>query len=205
MPRPRKKSGSRKVEKRLYIVCEGAKGKSESAYFNAFIKGCRFAGEKVEVKVVETKKNTGRELVREAKKLIRPFPVDSAWVVYDKNGYTKHAETFSEAKDNGIKIAFSSICFEFWILLHFEYTRKAFVKCYDVLRALRHKEYLDYEKYYTTIYNLTKSRLENAKKNAIRLQKDQKGAYPVGTKKYDMNPYTNINELIDEILELQTK
>ncbi len=120
MPRERKPSG-RKPEKRLLIFCEGSANKSESAYLNAFLKNCRFAGDKIEVKVIETKFNTGKELVNMAKEA-REFEHDSLWVVYDKDGYTKHAETFDHAKRSDIKIVFSSISFEYWILLHYEYT-----------------------------------------------------------------------------------
>lgn len=42
MPKERKKSGSRSITEHIYILCEGAKDKSESAYFKAFIRspGC---------------------------------------------------------------------------------------------------------------------------------------------------------------------
>ena len=56
MPQKRKQAGSRKIEKRLFIICEGAKDKSESAYFKALIRDCSFRGKRVKVKVIDTKK-----------------------------------------------------------------------------------------------------------------------------------------------------
>jgi hypothetical protein len=53
---------------------------------------------------------------------------DELWVVFDKDGYTKHKEAFELAKENKINIAFSSISFETWVLLHFERNNKSFSK-----------------------------------------------------------------------------
>ncbi len=64
MPKKRKKK-IQNYGKRLFIVCEGSKDKSEEAYLSGFIKTCRIPAT-VKVEVVETKKNTGKELVREA-------------------------------------------------------------------------------------------------------------------------------------------
>lgn len=204
MPKERNKTGSRKLEKRLLIFCEGAKDKSESAYFKALIKSCNFAGNKVKVELVDSGKNTGKELVKEAKKR-REFPDDELWVVYDKDGYLKHAETFNIARDNNIKIAFSAISFEYWILLHYEYTSKVFEKSEDIVSYLNSRGYIDYDKSSQNIFNLTKEFLENgtATENAERIQKHQKQANCNHFKVYEWNPYTNINELIGSIFEMQ--
>ena len=68
------------------------------------------------------------------------------WVVYDKDGYSKHAETFDYAKRHNVKIAFSSISFETWILLHFGYTTRAFEKSEKIISYLKHKYHFDYSK-----------------------------------------------------------
>lgn len=202
MPRDRKQKGSRKLEKRLFIVCEGMADKSESAYFKALIKSCKFAGEKVVVAVKDTRKNTGKELVKEAKKL-KEFPHDELWVVYDMDGYTKHPETFSNAKDSGVEIAFSAISFEYWILLHFESTSRAFMKSNDVIKYMKDRNYIDYTKGSKNIYFETKDKLEYAVKNAKILRKTQFSGNPEGTAVYSLNPYTNIDKLISNILNLQ--
>jgi hypothetical protein len=202
MPKPRKKPGTRAIEKRLYILCEGAKDKSEYSYLNSFLKTCTFSGEKVEIKLVDTKKNTGRELVKEAKKC-KTISVDMAWIVYDKDGYTLHSETFDMAKSNNINIAFSSICFEYWILLHFEYTTKPFEKCDDVVKYLIQRKYLNYSKSSLTTFDEVKQNLDNAIKNAKQIREHQIAGNPPRTPIYEFNPYTNMDELLEEILKLQ--
>ncbi len=202
MPKKRKKTGTRKLEKRLFIICEGEKNKSESAYFRALIKKCKFKGEKIKVSVKDTKKNTGKELVKEAKK-IKEYDIDEAWVVYDRDGYTQHTDTFSSAKNSDIRIAFSSICFEYWILLHFEYTSKPFEKCDDLIKYMKDKDFIDYRKSSQEIFILLIDKLVDACENAIMLQEHQKRSNSQGTPIYEYNPYTNVNELVKRIFELQ--
>ncbi len=202
MPRPRKRSGSRSIEKRLFILCEGKKGKSEYAYFESLINSCNFKGKKVEVAVIDSKKNTGRELVKEAKKH-KEFPEDSLWVVYDKDGYTLHAETFITARDNNINIGFSSISFEYWILLHYEYTTYSFTKCNEVISYMKKKKYIDYSKSSLEIFDFTKDKLSTAITHARRIKVHQKKVNPESTPIYEYNPYTNLDELIEEIFKLQ--
>ncbi len=148
------------------------------------------------------KKNTGKELVAEAKKC-RIIPEDKIWVVYDKDGYTKHPETFSNAKDAGIKIAFSAISFETWILMHYEYTAKAFDRSEDIIKYLSGKNYLDYKKGDKTIYEQTKSLIETAITNSNRLRKSQIESNPRNFKIYNLNPYTDIDLVIIDIREME--
>ena len=197
MPRDRKKPGTRKPEKRLLVFCEGKKNKSESAYFKALIREYIFPGSKIEVKVIDTEKNTGKELVMLAK-AERELENDILWVVYDKDGYTKHAETFDIAKSNNIKIAFSSISFEYWILLHFTYTSKSFSKSDEIIHLLKHQFDFDYSKADTSIYEFTKDNLETAMGNAVQIQVYQKKSHN-SQKIYNFNPYTDVNKLILDI------
>lgn len=60
MPQRRPKPGIRAIQHRLLIFCEGAKDKSENAYFKALIKDRRNPDNRIEVKVVDTRKNTAR-------------------------------------------------------------------------------------------------------------------------------------------------
>ena len=202
MPRKRKQTGVRKPNKRLYILCEGKKDKSEYAYLKAFIRNCSFKGLRVDVKVVDSEKNTGRELVEEGRQK-REMPNNIIWVVYDKDGYTKHAETFNLARNKNVKIAFSSISFEYWILLHYKYTSKAFNSCDDLLKYMKSKIDFDYSKSSASVFDETKHLLDKAKKNAKKIQKYQDDGNPKGTPIYEFNPYTNMNELIEEIESLQ--
>jgi len=201
MPKKRKTPGTRQFEKRLFILCEGAKKHSEPAYLNAFIKDCQFKGERILVRVIDTKKNTGKELVREAKKC-KEFDDDILWIVYDKNGYTRHSETFDMAKNNNINIAFSSISFEYWILLHFEFTAHPFINCDEIISRLKHKHNFFYDKADCSLYSKIKAYIITAIAHAKKIQKHQRDACPYSPV-HQYNPYTNIDKLIENIKELE--
>lgn len=126
----------------IYIACEGTN--TERIYFE-------FISEQIQeekifaVKVYpdETDKNpktNALNLVREAQNQIDSY--DEVWVIFDKDGDTKLEEAFELAKKkiNGknVNIAFSSIAFENWFLLHFEKNRFAFPKsdCKDGDKSL---------------------------------------------------------------------
>ena len=198
MPQRRPKPGIRAIQHRLLIFCEGAKDKSENAYFKALIKDRRNPDNRIEVKVVDTKKNTARELVQEAYRY-REYKDDELWVVFDKDGYTLHKEAFALAQRFNICIAFSSICFEYWILLHYESTTKAFLRCTQLIQYMESRHHIKYEKSDSMIYEKTKSMIEIAKANAQSCQDFQKGANPNQTPVYELNPYTNVDELVSAI------
>lgn len=200
MPKKRKEAGTRKVEKKIYILCEGADKHSEYAYLGALIKDTPIKGDKVQIELAPTKYNTGRELVEEAsRKIDKKFKdIDEAWVVYDQDGYTLHKETFEIAKQKNVKIAFSATAFEFWILLHYEYTTKQFPKSEDIIKELKDKNFIDYAKNSKDVYSLTKEKLSVAKQNAkkIRIEVEK---YDSNKKIFERNPYTNLDLLIEEI------
>lgn len=202
MPKKRGKKKQR-FQKRLLIVCEGSKEKSEEAYLTGFIKTCKIPAT-VNVEVIDTKKNTGKELVREAEKL-KEFDEDEVWVVYDKDGYTQHPATFEMARTKGVNIAFSAISFEIWILLHFRYTSMAFNKSEDVIRYMKDEELFEYSKNLSGMYQDILSAdgsLETAIKYAVRLQKYQyesnNSSFP-----YDFDCFTNLDELITAIRNME--
>jgi hypothetical protein len=169
MPKKRKNSGSRFVLPKLFIFCEGAEDKSESAYFKRLISQCKIAGNRIDIKVIDTRYNTGRELVKEALNY-KEISTDILWIVYDKDGYTKHHEAFIKARDNGVKIAFSSISFEVWILLHFEYTTRPFSCSDDLISYIKKKHHYSYQKsnYYT--FDEIKDKLDQATTYAKQLR-----------------------------------
>jgi hypothetical protein len=67
--------------------------------------------------------------VAEVEEKMEEGTYDQGWAVYDKNGHPKHEDALKMI--NLTKLAISSISFEFWILLHFEKTKYAFVKSAD--------------------------------------------------------------------------
>ncbi len=158
MPKRRGKDKKvRKYKKALFIVCEG--GKTEPNYFDQLIADCNFCGKPVRVEVIDVKENTAKELAKIASGL-REIPQDEVWAVFDKDGYTKHHEAFDIAKSNNVNIAFSSISFEFWVLLHFEYTTRPFNKSEELIKYMEKKSYFDeYDKSDKDIYQKIKGKI----------------------------------------------
>ena len=195
----KKKEGKRRIKSRLYIVCEGME--TEYNYFKNYIDDCHLCEKYLDVRVFETSKNTARELIfflKESRKSLN----DELWAVFDKDGYTRHPDAFNMAKANNIRIAFSSISFEYWILLHFEYTTRPFVRAEEIISHLKNKGYIDYEKNDRTTYEKIKDKTPVAVTHAVRVRKYQHEANP-DSKIYEMNPYTNIDELLDSINKIK--
>jgi hypothetical protein len=72
---------------------------------------------------------------------------DEIWIVFDTDVLTakKRSEGIAYAESNGIKIANSEPCFEFWLLLHATYTTAQMAKCKDVIPHLA--KHLGWKKY----------------------------------------------------------
>jgi YHS domain-containing protein len=70
--------------------------------------------------------------VREAQMGLEDGTYAEVWAVFDKDGHPNHEEAFELASTDiagkKVNIAFTSIAFEYWILLHFESNHTAFVK-----------------------------------------------------------------------------
>lgn len=199
MARPRK-SKTRHLQGSIFIFCEGRK--TEPNYFNSLIKSLSFPGETAIVKVIDTEYTDLVSLVREAKLQMKynkyKTDKDQYWVVVDKDGYTKHAEGFDSARRSGIEIAFSSISFEYWILCHYTYTTRAHNKCDDLIKDHLKKYYKNYEKGSNDVYHDTHNHIDTAKNNAKKCRDSWKKSEE-NDKIYNLNPYTNIDELIDKI------
>lgn len=66
--------------------------------------------------------------VREAELFLKDGTYGEAWAVYDHDNFPEHEDASTHAKTVGVNIAYSSISFEEWILIHFERNKYAFSK-----------------------------------------------------------------------------
>lgn len=114
----------------IFIACEGKN--TERIYFE-FIKEQIQEEEVLAIRVYpdetnENPKTNALNLVREAQNQIDSY--NEVWAVFDKDGDTQLEESFNLAKKkiNGknVNIAFSSIAFEHWFLLHFDKNKTEF-------------------------------------------------------------------------------
>ncbi len=202
MPKKRHEN-IRKPHKRVLIICEG--GCTEPAYFNSFKKDTSLKLYAVNIEIPNTKYTSAKKLVKEASIMKKEAkaernPFDFVWVVIDKNGYTKNAEAFSQAIANKISIAFSSICFEYWYLLHFKYTTKLYICADDLIHYL--KTYISDYKKSDNYYSKLKHKMQDAITNAKKVQDNYKPDIERGTKIYELPAYTDVNKLVELLLSL---
>lgn len=197
----------RKLKRTIFIACEGRN--TERIYFEAMGEDAAVSDEfAITVYPDENTEDPTTHalgLVREAQKKIEDF--DEVWAVFDKDGYTKHAETFAEAGKvvcgKKVNIAFSSIAFEQWILLHFDRSEAAYAKSADIITQLIHSNYFPgysktaYQETYSIVKDKTTIALENAAWLRHRLY--QQGALP-DTAIHAINPYTDADVLVKRLL-----
>jgi hypothetical protein len=201
MPKSRKGKQQKVLKPRLHIFCEGAR--TEPNYLNGYIDRC-FPGTKLTI-VETTKKNTPVQLVDEAVKAKRHKDApkeDQFWVVYDRESSIKYPDTlhekaYAKAKANGIRVAFSNVCFEVWLLLHFQATVPTCDSCDDLCKRSSLKDHIpNYDKGEKRLY--TADEVSNARKNAVKLNKQTiAGSDASWTKPYQWNPYTDVYKLLD--------
>lgn len=182
------------------IVTEGAA--TEPSYFNAL--RLRLELSATDVVIVHpsgtdpiTLTNAAIKLrddrKREAKQGIA-VPYDEVWVVFDLE--RTHDQRRAQAKAArslkgvaGIKFADSDPCFEFWLLLHHEYTTRPFENCAEVERFLK-KHCPSYEKGNGTEISRFLDRISTAVVHALRCRKHH------ATSLGDGNPSTRVDCLI---------
>jgi hypothetical protein len=200
MPRDRrKKKNTLKVNKRLYIVCEG--GKTEYNYFKNVIDDSNIHTKLVEVKVLQTKINTPKELINFLKGK-RETRSDELWAVFDHDGHPNLGDAFNNAQNNNIRIAFSNIAFEYWVLLHFEETNRAFLKSRDIISYLNKRNHFpDYDKGDKNLYERIKDKTATAELRAKRNRQAMEKANP-GARIFEINPYTDVDKLLESIRNL---
>jgi len=200
-------SKKRPLKHTIFIACEGKN--TERLYFEAIAEETDTA-EKFAITVypdenVVDPTTHALGLVKEAQSRIDDF--DEVWVVFDKDGYTKHPDTFAEAAKNingkFVNIAFSSIAFEQWVLLHFTKSSASYPKSRDIIAVLDANQYYTgyvkttYQDTYTSLKDKTNAALENAA--WLRHQLTIKGELP-GKQIYDINPFTDVDRLVRYLL-----
>lgn len=197
---PRKRKGAKKeYKKQIFIRCEGKK--TEPNYLRRFSAKCGLDNKKVNVQIINTEYTSAVDLINEVLD-DKAVENDELWVVYDKDGYNKHADAYIKARDKGVNIAFSSISFEFWILLHFKDTTRCFAKSKEVEDLLKKEKYISaYQKGDADIFDKIFGKTQIAITNAKKVRKHH--AKSSNDKMYNLNPYTNVDELLHAIENLR--
>ncbi|MDP3478791.1 MAG: RloB family protein [Desulfoprunum sp.] len=190
----------------VLIVCEGEK--TEPNYFRAMI-----ADLQLNTANIVIAKNTGgsspRTIVDFAlEEYKKEKEYDRVYCVFDKDRHTTYDDALDRimrsqpGKGHSILAITSIPCFEFWILLHFEYTTKQFdigtgSICANVIADL--KAYMPrYSKGDEDIYQATKDQLETAITNSKKVVRHCETG---GT---DM-PSTKVHELVEYLKNLKAQ
>ena len=146
---------AKRTDKVIGIVVEGEE--TERQYFNAIKRRLKLSGVNIEVThagktdplgIVQGAIRKRRERVKQSKKDLTKVPYDEVWVVFDKDHHLPKQnvdQAFALADKEGIKVAYSVPCIEFWFLLHLRKTNKGFNSSTEAVRDLR-TELPDYSK-----------------------------------------------------------
>ena len=125
-----RKSSKLKLKPVLFIACEGTS--TEFQYFESWGQTDQVLEHYERVDVYpdtsqKKAKTTPYELFLKAKDVLENDFADEAWIVFDKDQHPKLPQTFTEAANSGVKIAFSSRSFEEWVLLHYQKNNSSFM------------------------------------------------------------------------------
>ncbi|MCY4610476.1 MAG: RloB family protein [Gammaproteobacteria bacterium] len=186
---------------RVLIVCEGKE--TEPSYLKE-LKVCNELGDaSVTVAGLGSDPLT---VVRHAKRIRarerrKGSEYDRVFCVFDRDEHSTFARAGNEAEASGLTLARSWPCFEYWLLLHFRYSRKPYVKAGNRSPAENCLgdlcKYLpEYAKATEGIYPALESRLEAAKARALR-------AMDEAQETEEPNPSTEIHELVSYLQSLK--
>ncbi len=191
---------------RVLIVCEGSK--TEPNYIRKLIDFLELSTANVEVdgdsgsspiSVVEHSK----ERYNEEKRTGDAF--DRVFCVFDKDSHESYMRALDEvekAKPKNIFKAITSVpCFEYWLLLHYEFTTKPFVvtgsksACENLIDYLK-KYFPAYSKGNANAYNeikpLTTQAIDRSKQALKQAQENERD-----------NPATLMHELVEYLYQLK--
>lgn len=195
----RKKSRRSSYDK-ILIVCEGEK--TEPNYFTDLV--CYYKINTANVEIDGSCGSSPKSILKRAEDLAKNEykkgdGFDRIYCVFDKDSHETYDETVAKIagkKPKGIFYAAISVpCFEYWLLLHFQYTTKPYNRAgkssigNEVLKELK-AVYPNYEKGNDKVFSELINQIEFAKQNAMR-------ALEHSNKNFTDNPSTNIHELID--------
>jgi hypothetical protein len=185
----------------VLIVCEGLE--TEPRYFKALQKKLRLLPVEIEVvgqgaapkTVVERAVELLKGRRHEVKRSRADFNYDHVWCVIDAEQQTKNPSLLPalvQAQDNGINVALSNPCFEYWFILHFADSGRPLVDARGVIRELR-KHIPGYEKaqdVYETLWPAVDRAAGRSKASADSHER-------AGTDRHLRDPSTEVHELVE--------
>lgn len=196
----RRKDRKRNIRKAFHIICEGQN--TEPDYFNAFrlnnVSVTCFGKGEQRMKLVQS------TITYIKQNQITIDKTEEVWVVFDFDIKEDERQRINQdfnaaielAKKNEINCAVSNDAFELWYVLHFLFTDSSERRDWYFKRLTKElgKSYGKDKSVSKEMYGLLLEKQPTAIKNAKRLAKLHQGKNPC-----DMNPFTNVHLLVQEL------
>lgn len=199
----------------IRLFCEGLK--TEPNYFNGYFKAKGFN----QPNMASMPKNhdpkgiakAAKEAYIYAKKVLK-IPEDKIfiWAVFDRDSHAGISDAVEILRGTTIGIAFSNICFEYWILLHYENTSKPFRNCDEIISYIHQnhdKEYGKANDHYVRLKNKIPTAINRAQQLARnqRQHAQRPDSMIEGTNapicpdspNWTINPYTDVHLIFESL------
>ena len=199
----RRGQASKSAGQTVLIVCEGTK--TELNYFKELRQHYHLqAVHTVDVTPGSSGRNA-KNILLDAKKRYKVSkekgdPYDYVYCVFDRDdehganaGFRDVVSEIRETKD--FYAAYSIPSFEFWLLLHFTYTRQCFENSQQVFDKLQ-KHYKTYQKNHSSLFRELEVHLAKALDHADRCLQEVKDCD-------EQNPSTTVHELVRFLQKLR--
>ena len=158
----------------IRLFCEGKT--TETNYFNGYFKAKGFKQPNIASKPHDhSPKGVAKAAIakyKEAKSIGIKDEQIFIWAIFDRDGHSGITDAIKMLKGTSIGIAFSNVCFEYWILLHHEKTTRAFHDCDEIKSYIIQNYDADYEKS-NDHYQRLKDKISFAIRNARQIAMGQ--------------------------------
>ncbi|MFY8186623.1 MAG: RloB family protein [Flavobacterium sp.] len=220
LPIPKDEQEAIDKEVENYKIRKGAKKRTVRAAINQ--------AEPVDYIIEDEYKSQPTCYVRKAQLAYFEKGYSEIWAIYDKDGHPDHAKAYSlsiskNACEKIVNIGFSSISFEEWILMHFEYCEIEFLKsqCRDndkksfdcgtetnendcngekcVVGRIVSKQFLNYNNSKFFNYNDYNAGLHLALINALKCRETAKDKVNF----YNNNPYVSLDRIVFKLKNIE--
>ncbi len=203
----KRKQGVRDLKKRFLIVCEDAK--SAPNYFLALRRHFKLSATSVRVVGSDGNSqpiqvvNRAIQIKNQVEKANKPkkqqdaesyiIKYDEVWCVIDGDYGNKITNARASAKANQVQLAVSTMCFEYWILLHFEENDTSTSNCDAIVSSLKAKKYIPKYAKGTCDFHDVVPHVHAACKRAKKLRRPAENPE-------EQNPCSEVYKLINAIL-----
>lgn len=194
----------------ILIICEG---ETEVAYFEGFRKKLdRNLQSKIAIKPKKAKRNQARELVIDAIGVFKQKTFNHICIIFDNDNqenkrpgslqnafaklrdYSNQHQNHDTLADQQIRFVYTSVCWEQWVLWHFENTHSIHGDCDSVINIIKQKHWPQYEKnqdvpYWEVLLPKLKNAEENAKQARLKAQQNN-------FELHQANPWSNVDVML---------